>query len=162
MAYTYDMVHIAQRKLQKLVREDCSCVRKAKEAVICEDSSQSHRPGMQNSFMTQTTETGMTVDYLDPFAYDNVAKDREEGEDGWEGSLAVDDEEGHVIDLQPVGEIPHTCSSGVRMRDDYDFVPSIDEFLSQFIRRLILVDAQVYAAYGGQLVHVTLYTSYIV
>lgn len=86
---------------------------------------------MQNGFMTQTAETGMTVYYLDSFAYDDVAEYREEGEDGWEGGLAVDDEEGHVVHFQPICEVSDACSAGVRVRDDYDFVPTIDEFLDR-------------------------------
>lgn len=71
----------------------------------------------------------MTVHDLDAFAYDDVAKDGEEGEDGGESSFAVDDEERHVVDLQTVGEVSHTCPAGVRVGDDYDLVSTIDEFL---------------------------------
>lgn len=84
---------------------------------------------MQNGLMAQTAETCMSVYDLYSFAYDNVAKYREEGEDGGKGGLAVDDEEGHVVDLQSVCEVPYACATGVCVCDDYDFVSSIDEFL---------------------------------
>lgn len=71
----------------------------------------------------------MAVHDLDSFAYNDVAKHREEGEDGGEGGLAVDDEKRHIVDLQTVGEVSHTCSPGICVGDDYDFVSSIDEFL---------------------------------
>ena len=129
MTDAYDMIYIAQSELQELVREDCPSVCEAKETVICKDGPQSHCTGMQDSFVAQTAETSMAVHNLDPFAYDNVAEYWEEGEDGGEGSLAVDDEEGYVVDLQTVGEISHSCSAGICVCDDYHFVASIDEFL---------------------------------
>jgi hypothetical protein len=98
----------------------------------------------------------MAVYDLDSFAYDDVAKHREEREDGGEGGLAVDDEERHIVDLEAVGEVTHTCSPSICMGDDYDLVSSIDEFLGRWLAegwRLNL------AFYSGQLVHVTLYTS---
>ena len=79
--------------------------------------------------MAQATETSMAVYNLDSFANHDVAKHREEGEDGGEGGLAVDDEKGHVVDLEAVCEVAHSCSTGVCVRDDYDFVTTIDEFL---------------------------------
>jgi hypothetical protein len=84
---------------------------------------------MQDSLVAQTAETSMAVYNLDSFPYDNVAEYREEGEDGGEGSLAVDDEEGYVVDLQTVGEVSHSCPAGICVCNDYDFVASIDEFL---------------------------------
>lgn len=129
MTDTYDMVYITQCELQKLVREDGSGIGKAKETMVCEDCPQSHGPSMQNGLMAQTAETSMAVYDLDAFAYDNVAEDWEEREDSGKGGLAVDDEEGHVVDLEAVGEVAHTCSTGVGVRDDDDLVSTIDEFL---------------------------------
>ncbi len=34
-----------------------------------------------------------------------------------------------MIDFQAVGEVAYSCSTFIRMRDYYDFVSSIDEFL---------------------------------
>lgn len=66
---------------------------------------------------------------LDSFAYDDIAEDWEEGEDGRKGGFAVDDEEGHVVDFETVGQVAHACSTRVRMCNDDDFVAAIDEFL---------------------------------
>ena len=87
--------------------------------------------------MTQTAKTGMAMHDLDPFAYDDVAENGEEREDSGEGGLTVNDEEGHIVDLEAIGEAPHTCSTGIGVRDDYDFVTTIDEFLSK-VRRKVL------------------------
>lgn len=129
MADAYDMIHVAQSKLQQLICKYSPSVRKAKETVVRKDCPQSHGSGVQYSLMAQTAKASMAVYDLDSFAYNDVAKHREEGEDGGEGGLAVDDEKRHIVDLQAVGEVSHTCSPGICVGDDYDFVSSIDEFL---------------------------------
>lgn len=131
MTDAYDMIDVAQSKLQKLVGEYSAGVSKAKQAMICEDSSQTHSPGMEDCLMAQTAETSMAVYNLDAFAYHNVSKYWEEGEDSGKGSLAVDDEEGYVVHLEAVRQIAHTCPAGVCVCDNYDFVTTIDEFLEQ-------------------------------
>jgi hypothetical protein len=134
MADAYNMVHVAQGELQELVCKYSPGVCKAKKTVICEDCPQPHRSSMQDSFVAQTAKTSMTVYDLDPFAYDDIAKHREEGEDGWEGSLAVDDEEWYIVDLEAIREVAHPCSPGICMSDDYDLVSAIDEFLGLISR----------------------------
>lgn len=79
--------------------------------------------------MTQTAQTGVAVDNLDSFSDDNIPEDRKEGEDGWKGGFAVDDEEGDVVDLEAIGEISDAGSAFVGMRDDDDFVAAVYEFL---------------------------------
>jgi hypothetical protein len=61
----------------------------------------------------------------------NIPKDREEGEYGGERRLAVYHKKGDVVDLQAVGEVANTRPSIVGMRNDYDFVASVDEFLAK-------------------------------
>jgi hypothetical protein len=129
MADTYDMIHVAQSKLQEFVGKYGPSVCEAKETMVCEHRPQPHGSSMQYSLMAKTAEAGMPVYNLDSLAYDDVAEYREEGEDGGEGGLAVDDEERHIVDLQAIGEVSHTCSPGIRMGDDYDLVSSINEFL---------------------------------
>lgn len=73
----------------------------------------------------------MPTDNLDPFTYNDIAKDREEGKGCRKRSLAVDDEERHIVDFQSIGEVSHTCSTGVRVSNDYDFMPTINEFLDK-------------------------------
>jgi hypothetical protein len=60
----------------------------------------------------------------------DIAEDGEEGEDGREGGFAVDGPEGDVVGLEAIGEISHTCSARVGVRDDDDFVAAINEFLT--------------------------------
>lgn len=72
----------------------------------------------------------MAVHDLYPFAYYDVAKDGKEGEDGRKGRLAVDDEEGDVVDFEAIGQVPHACSASVGMCDDDDLVSAVDEFLA--------------------------------
>lgn len=74
---------------------------------------------------------------LNAFANDDVPKYGEEGEDGGECRLAVDDEEGHVVDFEAIGQVSHTCSTGVGMGNDNDFVSTIDEFLVE-VREMLL------------------------
>lgn len=131
MADTDDMVNIAQDELQEFVRQNARCVRKAKQAVVGKDGPQSHCACMEDSLETEAAETAMAVYDLNLFPYDDIAEDGEEGEDGWEGGFAVNDKEGHVVDLEPVREVSDTGSACVGMGDDYDFVTAINEFLQQ-------------------------------
>lgn len=88
---------------------------------------------MQYSLMAQTTKTGMAMYNLNPLADGDIAKYGEEGEDGWERRLAIDDKEGNVVNLEPVGQVSYACPASVGMCDDNDLVPSIDEFLGQSV-----------------------------
>ena len=66
---------------------------------------------------------------LDPFAEHDGAEDGEEAEDGGEGGFAVDDEEGHVVDFETIGEVADACAALVGVCDYDDFVAAVDEFL---------------------------------
>ena len=46
MANTYDMINVAQSKLQQFVGQDTGSICEAEQRVICEYSPQSHRPCM--------------------------------------------------------------------------------------------------------------------
>jgi hypothetical protein len=59
----------------------------------------------------------------------DVPEDGEEGKDRRHGRLSVDDEERNMVNLEPIGEIMHSSSSLICMRDDDDFVSSVNEFL---------------------------------
>lgn len=95
--------------------------------MVGKDSTQTHRPGMQNRLMTQAAQTSMAMHNLNPFSDDNIPEHREEREDGRKGGLAVDDEEGDMIDFETVCEVAHTCATLVRVCNDNDFVSAIDE-----------------------------------
>jgi hypothetical protein len=125
----YDMVNITKRKLQELVGQYAPCVCKPKQAVVRKDSPQTHCPSVKNGLVAQAAETSMAVYYLDSFANHDISEDREEGEDSREGRLSVDDEEGDVVDLKTIGEVPHTGTAGIGVGDDNHFVASVDEFL---------------------------------
>jgi hypothetical protein len=71
----------------------------------------------------------MPVDDLDALTYHDVSEDGKEGENGRKCRLAVDNEEGDVVDLEAVRKISHTGSTGVGMGDNNDLVAAINEFL---------------------------------
>lgn len=129
MADTDDMVNVAQGELEQLVGQDAPSICEAKEAMICKNGPQTHGARMQDGLMTQATKTGMSVYNLDALADYNVAKDGEEGEDGGEGRLAIDDPEGNVVDLEAIGQVSHAFSACVGMCNDNNFMSPIDEFL---------------------------------
>jgi hypothetical protein len=52
MTDTYDMVNITQRELQKLICKYACSICESEEGVVCEYSSETHRPRMQDRFMT--------------------------------------------------------------------------------------------------------------
>jgi len=84
---------------------------------------------MENSFMTETTETGMTMDNLYLLTNYDVSKDRKEGKYGWEGGFSVDYKEWYMVDFKTVGEISNSSTTLVCMSDYDDFVSSIDKLL---------------------------------
>ena len=50
------MVNVGEDHLQQFVSENGAPVGKAKQRVVCEDCSDSQRPGMEDSLVTQSTE----------------------------------------------------------------------------------------------------------
>lgn len=123
------MVDITQCKFEKFVGKNGGSVSESKQGVIGEDGSQTHCAGVEDGFATEAAETRMAMDNLDLLPNDNVAENGEEGEDGGEGSLAVDNEERDMIDLESIGEVSDSCSALVCMGDDNDFMSAIDQFL---------------------------------
>ena len=91
MADTYYMVNVTQSELEKFVCQNTSCIGKAKEGMIRENSAKAHSSRMQYSFVTQTAQTCMTMDNLYSLSEDNIAEDGKEGEDRGEGGLSVYD-----------------------------------------------------------------------
>lgn len=101
--------------------------------MVSEDGTQAHGAGMQDGLMAQAAQTGMAVNDLDLLTDDNVAEDGEEGEDGRKGGLAIDDKEGHVVDLEAVGQVADASATLVLMGDDDDLVATVDELLRQLV-----------------------------
>ena len=42
------------------------------------------------------------------------------------------DEKGDMVDLEAIGQIANTGPAFIRVRDDYDFVAAVDQFLRGF------------------------------
>lgn len=82
---------------------------------------------MQDSFVTQTAQAPMAVDNLDLLPDNNVAEDREEREHGRHCGFPVDDQERDVVDLQAIREVVDAGATFVRVSDDHDFVPSVNQ-----------------------------------
>lgn len=82
---------------------------------------------MQDGLVTEAAQAGVAMDDLDLLSDYDVAKDREKGEDSWHGGLSVDDQKRDMVDLQAVGQVAHSGPTLVRVRDDNDFVSSINQ-----------------------------------
>ena len=122
------MVHITQRKFEQLIRQDTRRIRETKKRMIRKHRPQPHCPSMQYSFMAKTAQARMTMHNFNLLPNDNVPEDREERKHGGKGSFSVDYKKWNMIDFQPISEISDPCTSLVCMRDDDDFVTTIDEF----------------------------------
>lgn len=127
MTDTDNMIHITQRKLQQLIRQDTRRVRKPKERMIRKHSPQTHRARMQDRLMAQITQTPMPMHNIDLLADNNIPKHREKGKHRWEGGLPVDHVEGDMIHLQAVGEVAYSVAPAIGMCYDHYFVAAIDE-----------------------------------
>ena len=75
----------------------------------------------------------MAMYNLDLLSNDDIAEDWEEGEHGWKGRCAVDDEKGDMVDFEAVREIPHSRAPVVGVRYNDDFVSSIDELGGELV-----------------------------
>ena len=133
MADANYMVHITQRKFQKLVGQNAGSIRKSEQGMICKDGPQTHCPRVQYGLMAETAQTCVTMHNLDLLAYDNVPEDWEEGEDGWKAGGAVHDQERDMIDLEAVCEVTDPGSSFVGVGDDYDFMAAVDQLGGQLV-----------------------------
>lgn len=133
MADTDDMVDVAQRELQKLVRQDAGSVCKPEKRVVREDGAQAHCPSMKDAFVAQTTEAGMAVHNLYLLSYDDIPEDWEEGEDGREGGFSVYHEERDVVDLETIRKVSDAGAALVRVGDNNDFVTAVDELLFEHL-----------------------------
>lgn len=66
-------------------------------------------------------------------SYHNIAEYREEGKYGRERRLAVDDEEGDVVDFETIGEVADTSAAFVGMGYNDDLVATVDEFGGELV-----------------------------
>lgn len=144
MAHADAVIDIAQGKLEQLVGQDAGGVCESKERMIGKDGPQPHGPGMQDALVAQTAEAAMAVDNLDTLPNADVAQNGKEGEDGGERGVTVDDEKGHVVDLEAVCEVADALAVVVGVRDDDDLVAAVDELARD------LVDVRLDAAGLGE------------
>jgi hypothetical protein len=129
VAYTDDMVNIAEGKLQQFIGQDGPGICKTKKGMVGKNGPEPHGAGVQDTFMAEAAETGMAMHNLNLFSDHNVPEDGKEGKNRGHGRLSIDDEERNMINLETIGEIMHSSSSLICMRDDDDFVSSVNEFL---------------------------------
>lgn len=120
------MIHITKCKLKQLIRQNTRRIRKPKERMIRKHRPQTHRPPMQNSLRTHTTQTSMSMHNLNLLPNNNIPENREKGEDSWERGIPVYNEERDVVDFDAVRQISYACSSGVVVGYDYYFVAAVD------------------------------------
>lgn len=133
MAHADTMINITQCKLEEFVGENGSSVGEAKQRVISKGSAQAHGAGVEDGLVAKTAETAMAMNNLDAFSDANVSEDGKEGEDGGKGGVAIDLEEGHVVDLDAVGEIADALAVVVGMSYDNDLVAAVDELCGELV-----------------------------
>ena len=75
----------------------------------------------------------MTMNNLNLFANDDIAEYGEEREERRHRGLAVDDEEGDMVDFEAVGEVAYAGAAFIGVGYDDDFVAAVDEFLSPLV-----------------------------
>jgi len=82
---------------------------------------------MQNSLMTETAKTAMTVNNLNLLPKNNISEHGKEGEDGWHGRFAVNNQEWNMIHLKAICEIVNSCAAFVGMGNNDDFMAAVDQ-----------------------------------
>ncbi|PQE29459.1 hypothetical protein CJF32_00003236 [Rutstroemia sp. NJR-2017a WRK4] len=83
--------------------------------------------------MAHTAHASMPMNNFYLFSNNNIAKYWKEGEDGWKGAGAENDEEWHMVDLESVCEVSYSGSIVVGVRYYYDFVSAINELCRKLI-----------------------------
>lgn len=133
MTDTNDMIHIAQSKFKKLIRQNTCSIREPKKRMIRKHRPQPHSPSMQYGLMTQTAQACMPMHDFDLLSEYNIPKYRKERKDSRESGFSIDDEERNMVDLEAVRKVSNAGSSFIRMSDDDDLVAAVDEFGRELI-----------------------------
>lgn len=120
------MINIAQSEFQQLVRQDAPSIRESKQRMIGEDCAETHCPSVQNGFMAEATQTGMSMHNLDLFSQDDVAEYWKERENGGKCRFTVDDKKRDVIDFETIGKVAYSCTPFIGMGDDDDLMAAVD------------------------------------
>jgi hypothetical protein len=126
MTDAYAVINITERKLEQLICKNTRRIRKPKQRMIRKNRPQPHRPRMQNALMTHGTQTPMSMHNLNPLPDANIPKHRKTRKHGGKGGLAVDDEEGDVVDLEAVCEVADAFAVVVGVGYDDYFVAAVD------------------------------------
>lgn len=136
MGDTDHMPNITQTKLKQLVGHDASGVTEAKQRVIGKHGAQRHGPRVENAFMAEITQTAMAVYDLNVLPDEDLPQNRKGAEHRRKGRAAIDDPVRQMIDLEAICQVANACAAGIRVagwtvgvRDDYDMVAAVDEFL---------------------------------
>jgi hypothetical protein len=120
-----DMIHVAQGKLQQLVCENTRRICEAEKTMIRKTRPQSHGASVQDGLVAHAAQRRMSMHNLDLLAQHDLAEYGEEGEYGWHGGFAVDDEEGDVVYLEPVGKVAHPRARVILVCYDYHFMATV-------------------------------------
>lgn len=83
---------------------------------------------MKNAFMTQRTQTAMSVHNLNLLPNTNIPQNRKKREDSRKRGLAIDDEEGYVVDFESVCEVADAFAVIMGVGDDDDLVAAVYQF----------------------------------
>ena len=83
--------------------------------------------------MAEAAQTCVPMYYFDFLSYYDIAEDREEGENGRHGRLAVDDQERDMVHFKAICEIVNPSTTLIRMCDYDDLVASINELCGQLV-----------------------------
>ena len=67
MRDTDDMPNVTQAEFKQLVSQNTGRIAEAKQTMVCKHSMQAHRSRMQQAFVTEVAERGMSVNNLDLF-----------------------------------------------------------------------------------------------
>ena len=69
----------------------------------------------------------------DLFSNKDVSEDWKAGENGWEGSCAVDDKKWDVVDFEAICEVSYAGSTLICVRYYYDFMASVDKLGGELV-----------------------------
>ena len=121
------MIDIAQRELQKLVRQDTGGICEAEKRMIGKHGAQAHGPRMQYRFLAEIAQTTVTMHNLDLLTNDNVSKDGEEGKHGGKRGLSVYDQKGNMVDFESICQIANSGAAVVSVCEDNNLVAAVNE-----------------------------------
>jgi len=82
---------------------------------------------MQDSLVTETAKTAMTMNNLNLLPKNDTSEHGEEREYGGHGGFAVDNQEWNMIYFKTIRQIVNSCATFIGMCDNDDFMTAIDQ-----------------------------------